>query len=128
MVELTLLSLHFLNLRVYISYIFKGNESLDELEKYAVEMFSEIPNKNLSKVDFPTDPYKRDIPANVLYVVPVQDLRQLSISWVIPDSRDSYQSNPSNYISHLGNGIFSNKPKHFIWNNFFLAFFPTIIY
>lgn len=98
-----------------------GNESLDELEKYAVEMFSEIPNKNLSKVDFPTDPYKRDIPANVLYVVPVQDLRQLSISWVIPDSRDSYQSNPSNYISHLvgheGEGSLLSELKKKGWCN-----------
>ena len=71
---------------------FKGNESLDDLEKYAVDMFSEIPNKNLSNADFPTGPYKRYIEANILYVVPVQDLRQLSISWVISDSRNSYHS------------------------------------
>lgn len=65
-------------------------------------MFSEIPNKNLSNIDFPVDPYRRDSPANLLYVVPVKDTRKLEISWVIPDDRDSYQSNPSKYVSHLG--------------------------
>lgn len=98
-----------------------GNESLDDLEKYAVEMFSAIPNKNLPKNDFQTDPYKRDKPAIVLYVVPVQDLRQLSISWVIPDSRDQYQSNPSNYISHLvgheGEGSLLSELKKKGWCN-----------
>ena len=104
---------------MFILIFFEGNESLDDLEKYAVDMFSEIPNKNLSKADFPTDPYKRDIPANILYVVPVQDLRQLSISWVIPDSRDSYHSNPSNYISHLGNNSKLNcKTKTITYQKF----------
>lgn len=98
-----------------------GNESLDELEKYAVDLFSEIPNKKLQRTDFPNDPYKRDTPANILYVVPVQDLRQLSMSWVIPDSRDEYQSNPSNYISHLvgheGEGSLLSELKKKGWCN-----------
>ncbi len=77
-----------------------GKESLDELEQYAVEMFSEVPNKNLSPTNFGKDPYFRD-GTYVYSVVPVQDLRQLSISWVLPDSRGQYRSNPSNYISFL---------------------------
>lgn len=77
-----------------------GKESLEELEKYAVDMFTAVPNKNLKKVDFDSDPYLKD-GTYVYNVVPVQDLRQLSLSWVIPDSRDIYQANPSNYISHL---------------------------
>jgi insulysin len=97
-----------------------GNESLDDLEKYAVDMFSEIPNKSLPKIDFPSDPYTRN-GGNILYVVPVQDLRQLSMSWVIPDSRDEYQSNPSNYISHLvgheGEGSLLSELKKKGWCN-----------
>ena len=77
-----------------------GKESLDELEKYAVDMFTAVPNKELEKINFETDPFLRD--GTYLYnVTPVQDLRQLSLSWVIPDSRDHYKANPSNYISHL---------------------------
>lgn len=77
-----------------------GKESLDELQAYAVDMFSAVPNKNLDHINFGTDPYLRD--GTYIYnVTPVQDLRQLSLSWVIPDSRDNYQANPSNYISHL---------------------------
>lgn len=65
-------------------------------------MFSEIPNKSLPKFDFPPDPFKRDTPANILYIVPVQEVIQLEISWVIPDYRDSYQSYPDKYVTHLG--------------------------
>merc|ERR1719468_200162 len=95
-----------------------GKESLDELQTYAVDMFSAIPNKNLNKTDFENDPYKRD--ATYVYnVVPVQDLRQLSLSWVIPDGRDSYKSNPSNYISHLvgheGEGSLLSELKRKGW-------------
>ena len=79
----------------------KGNESLDQLEQYAIEMFSNIPNKNLSKVDYPVDPYKRDVPAYILYVNPVQALRRLMISWVMPDNRFNYRFNPSKYLCHL---------------------------
>jgi len=77
-----------------------GKESLDELQAYAVDLFSAVPNKSLSPADFGADPYLRD--ATYVYsVVPVQDLRQLSLSWVLPDSRAQYRANPSNYISHL---------------------------
>ena len=65
-------------------------------------MFSEIPNKSLHKFDFPPDPFKRDTPANILYIVPVQDIKELVISWVTPDYRDSYQSYPAKYVTHLG--------------------------
>lgn len=34
-----------------------STESLDELQQYAVDMFSDIPNKNLPKTDFDTDPF-----------------------------------------------------------------------
>lgn len=77
-----------------------GKESLDELQQYAVDMFSAVPNKSLEPATFGTDPYVRDA-TYVYHVTPVQDLRQLSLSWVVPDSRDCYQANPSNYISHL---------------------------
>ncbi len=66
-------------------------------------MFSNIENKNLAKVDFPMDPYKRDVPAYILYVNPVQALRRLIISWVTPELRENYRSNPSKYLCHLSN-------------------------
>ncbi len=61
-----------------------GKEPLDELQKYAVDMFSEVPNKQLEKIDFDSDPYVRNGSTNLYCVLPVQDLRQLSLSWVIP--------------------------------------------
>ena len=77
-----------------------GKESLDELQSYAVDMFSAVPNKNLDHINFGADPYLRD-GTYVYHVTPVQDLRQLSLSWVIPDSRLNYKASPASYISHL---------------------------
>ncbi len=64
-------------------------------------MFSLIPNKNVQKTVFSPDPFRRDLPATILYVVPVKDLRQLMITWVIPDFMDNYISYPPKYVAHL---------------------------
>lgn len=64
-------------------------------------MFSEIPNKNLAPTVFPADPFLRDTPANIIYAVPIEDLRKMIIKWVIPDYMDSYQSNPPKYVTEL---------------------------
>jgi secreted Zn-dependent insulinase-like peptidase len=65
-------------------------------------MFSLIPNKNVQKTVFSSDPFRRDLPATILYVVPIKDLKQMTMSWVIPDFSHKYDSNPPNYLSHLG--------------------------
>lgn len=102
-----------------------GKESLDQLQEYAVEMFSDIPNKNLPKIDFDPNPFDPESIGTMKYVVPVQDLRQLSINWVIPDYRDKYESNPSQYISHLvgheGDGSLLSEFKRKGWCNHLYA-------
>jgi insulysin len=98
-----------------------GKESIDELEKYAIEMFSPIKNKNLEPIKFPNRVYDDKSLAKVFEVVPVQDLRQLSINWEIPDHIDYYDSNPSAYISHLlgheGEGSLLSELKRKGWCN-----------
>lgn len=81
-----------------------GPHSLDLMQKWAVELFTPIKNKN---VTFPSAQYKTVSPLNaehmgrVLYVVPIKDLRLLSLSWLIPETRSAYRCKPSNYVSHL---------------------------
>ena len=35
------------------------------------------------------------------YVVPVKDIRQLNITWSIPDLQEHYKSSPGSYLGHL---------------------------
>ena len=102
-----------------------GKESLDELQAYVGEIFSEITNKNLPYIDFPPEPFGQDTLATKKFVVPVQDLRNMSISWVIPDYREKYEANPANYISHLvgheGDGSLLSELKRRGWCNHLYA-------
>jgi insulysin len=91
-----------------------GPQSLDKLKAMAETAFGGIPNRNVPK---PEESWKRSIPpfgsnsvippyGNVLKVVPVQDIRQLSISWPIlyssEQDRDSaLLTKQANYVGHL---------------------------
>ena len=102
-----------------------GKENLDTLQNYAIEMFSEIPDKNLEKNSFDPNPFGPNEFQTIKYVVPVKDIRQLSINWVIPDYRDAYESNPPHYISHLvgheGEGSLLSELKLKGWCNHLYA-------
>lgn len=84
-------------------------------------MFSDIPNKNLSNIDFDPNPYAPEMSTTIKYITPVQDIRQLSIVWTIPDLRNKYQSSPAQYISHLigheGEGSLLSELKRRGWCN-----------
>jgi insulysin len=98
-----------------------GKESLDELQQYVVDMFSEIENKNLKKIDFDPNPFCESTLTNIYKVVPVQDLRNLMITWTIPDYRDYYEVSPTSYITHLvgheGEGSLLSELKKRGWCN-----------
>lgn len=98
-----------------------GNESLEELETYAVEMFSSIPNKSLQAPAFESDPYiKKDV-IEIYNIVPVQEKRDLEISWTIPDFNKEYLARPACYLTHLigheGAGSLLSKLKSNSWCN-----------
>lgn len=84
-------------------------------------MFSDIPNKNLAMIDFDPNPYSPETSTTIKYINPVQDIRQLSIAWTVPDLRDKYPSSPSQYISHLigheGEGSLLSELKRLGWCN-----------
>ena len=70
---------------------------------------------------FESDPYGLDTLATKKLVVPVQDLRNLSLAWCIPDYRDHYDANPVQYVSHLvgheGAGSLLSELKRRGWCN-----------
>jgi insulysin len=49
-----------------------GSESLDQLEKWAVDRFSPVPNKEIARLTYPSDPFGPDQLQKVVQVVPVR--------------------------------------------------------
>ncbi|KAI5707248.1 hypothetical protein M8J75_016018 [Diaphorina citri] len=78
-----------------------GKESLDELEKYAVDKFKDVKNKNVTTPEWTTHPYGKDQLKTRGYVTPVKDVRSLLVTFPIPDLQEQHKSGPDNYLSHL---------------------------
>ncbi|XP_037602322.1 nardilysin-like [Sebastes umbrosus] len=87
----------------YMTLAVQSKEKLDTLEKWVREIFSKVPNNDLSKPDFSDmlDPF--DTPAfNQLYrVVPVRKVHALNITWALPPQEKYYRVKPLHYISWL---------------------------
>uniref|UniRef100_F7IIA1 Nardilysin convertase n=1 Tax=Callithrix jacchus TaxID=9483 RepID=F7IIA1_CALJA len=87
----------------YMTLVVQSKETLDTLEKWVTEIFSEIPNNGLPKPNFGhlTDPF--DTPAfNKLYrVVPIRKIHALTITWALPPQQQHYRVKPLHYISWL---------------------------
>lgn len=78
-----------------------GAEPLDKLQEYVLDMFAEVPNKNIDYINFEKNPYSEDSFKHSYHVVPIQEVHHLSMNFQLPDYRDFYESNPAHYISHL---------------------------
>ena len=79
-----------------------GKESLDELESWVQEFFSDVKNQDLPKLRWDGVPIcsEEDIRTQT-FVKPVMDQRMLDIFFPYPDEEDLYASRPGRYISHL---------------------------
>jgi insulysin len=92
-----------------------GPQSLDTLKKMAEAAFSDIPNRNAGAPEEvwkgiipPYDAKNSVIPSfgNVVKIVPVQDLRQVTISWPIiykdeKDHKDALLTKQASYVGHI---------------------------
>ncbi|XP_027258238.1 nardilysin isoform X2 [Cricetulus griseus] len=87
----------------YMTLVVQSKETLDTLEKWVTEIFSQIPNNGQPKPNFGhlTDPF--DTPAfNKLYrVVPIRKIHALTITWALPPQQQHYRVKPLHYISWL---------------------------
>lgn len=91
-----------------------GPQSLESLKKMSDTAFGNVPNRNVPK---PEEEWKQRIPpfngnsvipsyGHIVKLVPVQDLRQVTISWPIvyaddDDRRVALLTKQSNYVAHL---------------------------
>ncbi|XP_063697164.1 insulin-degrading enzyme [Culicoides brevitarsis] len=99
-----------------------GKESLDELEDMVVQKFSPIMNKNIDHEVYDPKPYLNDRLGTLTSVVPIKDIRTLTISFQMPDLDKYYKSGPDHYVAHLighegAGSILSELKKRGLSNN-----------
>ncbi|XP_052226154.1 insulin-degrading enzyme-like isoform X2 [Dreissena polymorpha] len=86
-----------------------------------VPLFSAVTNKNLSVAEWPEPPFGADQMCTASYVVPVKDIRNMTLNWAIPDLHEHYKTNPGHYLGHLigheGKGSLLSELKARGWVN-----------
>ncbi|KAI5965382.1 STE23 [Candida pseudojiufengensis] len=86
-----------------MSLVILGKEDLDTLSTWAIEKFSSIPNKNLTRPNYQNElVYDSKNLLKLIKAKPVKNLHQLEISFMIPDDLENkWDSKPQSYFSHL---------------------------
>lgn len=75
-------------------YIFIA-ESLDRLTDLVLPLFSGVENKTLQIPEWNEHPYGPEQLGDICYIIPVKDIRNLTLRWSIPDLHDLYKTNVS---------------------------------
>ncbi|MEM8560891.1 MAG: insulinase family protein [Pseudomonadota bacterium] len=78
-----------------------GTESLDELESMVVPLFSAVPNNDFEQGEVPVPLFLPDSLPKLVTVQPQATLRQLDLSFPIPDFRADYDAKPVSYLGNL---------------------------
>ncbi|XP_014206136.1 insulin-degrading enzyme isoform X2 [Copidosoma floridanum] len=98
-----------------------GKESLDELERMVIDKFSDIENKDVEAPTWPEHPFNKEHFQTKWFVVPIKDLRHLTITFPIPDLHKHFRAEPAYYWSHLigheGKGSLLSALKEKGWCN-----------
>ena len=85
-----------------MSLVMVGKHSLEELEKLAVENFSEVVNKDVKLKDFSKEVvYDETSQGHIFKVVPNKNIKRLKLLWNLPPSKNLWREKPNSYISHV---------------------------
>ncbi|XP_060627682.2 nardilysin-like isoform X1 [Anolis sagrei] len=87
----------------YMNLVVQSRETLNVLEKWVTEIFSQIPNNELPRPTFNylKDPFDTPEFNKIYRVIPVKEIHSLSISWALPTQEKNYRVKPLYYISWL---------------------------
>lgn len=104
-----------------MSFCILGKESLDELQEMVVPLLKDVKNKEINIPEWNESPYGPEQLKKQAYVVPVKDLRSMSVTWPIPDLHPHYKSSPGQFLGHLigheGKGSLLSELKSRGWVN-----------
>ena len=78
-----------------------GNYDLETLEQWATEKFSAIPKRELVERAVRPDLYQKSQLPLDLQIEPIKELRQLKLTFPMPESLSQYQYKPLQIINHL---------------------------
>lgn len=78
-----------------------GKETLDKLENMVVNLFCDIRNKEVEAPNWPEHPFNEEQFRTKWYIVPIKDVRNLNITFPLPDLQQYYRALPAYYITHL---------------------------
>lgn len=79
-----------------------GRESLDDLERWVGDLFSDVKNKDLPQNRWDdVQPWLSEHLGIQIFAKPVMDTRSLDLYFPFLDEEFLYESQPSRYISHL---------------------------
>ena len=80
-----------------------GKHSLEQLEQWAIALFSKVENKNVvvPNLGEPALPFTHENLGKIQRYKPVLDKDEISIYWVLPYCEKEYKSQPLVYFSHL---------------------------
>lgn len=77
-----------------------GRESIEQLESWTVEKFTDVKNTNRSTPSYAPPPFTQDQLLCLIKAEPVKDIKRLSLRFPIPDQQPLYEKKPSHYLSH----------------------------
>ncbi|XP_071897732.1 nardilysin isoform X4 [Anas platyrhynchos] len=105
----------------YMNLVVQSKETLNTLENWVTEIFSQIPNNGLPKPSFDhlTDPFDTPEFHKLYRVVPVSNIHLLNITWALPPQERNYRVKPLRYISwlvgHEGKGSILSFLRKKLW-------------
>jgi len=104
-----------------MGFVVLGKQDLDTLQEIVLKMMLEVKNLEVEVPRWEDPPFKEDQLATITYVMPVKDIRQLNITFGIPDLSSEYKSSPGSYLGHLigheGPGSLLSELKSRGWVN-----------
>ncbi|QFZ29606.1 putative A-factor-processing enzyme [Clavispora lusitaniae] len=98
-----------------MSLVVLGNESLDVLEKWAVDKFSPVENSNLARPSYDELVFTEAQMGKITRAKPIMDTRKLELSFMIPnDQEQNWKCRPSGYFAHLLGHESKGSVLHFL--------------
>ncbi len=86
-----------------MNLVLYGKHSIEQLETWAMSLFSGVENKQVELPDLskPCMPFDSSNMGQVAKYQPIKDKDTIELYWMLPYMQAEYGSNPLSYFSHL---------------------------